>query len=439
MRTPLNTAALLALGLSATAACSEAPTPAPAPAPGARFAVAVAPLDLPGLTDVCYALTVFGGANPATAPTVWQKTHLCSTRYGDGSGALSYVGTCDASDGGSSVVRLVLEDLCTGGPCADVTPGATSIPAASWDNPCPAPDGCVRPATCRQDADTPVTFDLTVARAAQQGFFDVAVTFSDLFCSAKLDCQNDQNGPLELLHDPADGRRKQSIVLAWACTAGPGATTTHLYFDNVLLRCFDTGGALLGEWAYDPSVGPGNAGPGAAPFVFQTATYRTVTQQSGILGWSMAFGIREAALPGRCTLTARATASDSALPAQTTPQGAVYPFVTWDVELSASAGDLTCTQHEINVPGSGVATDYVRTGARTFTHVLFGAAPSIASLGRQACTGVIPSLTDGASFGVQAEGLTARVGTAQSPFYQLPAGLSLQGCCGDPCCGPAGP
>jgi len=40
-----------------------------------------------------------------------------------------------------------------------------------------------------------------VVRAANQGFFDVAVSFDDIFCAAKFDCENADHTPLELLFD----------------------------------------------------------------------------------------------------------------------------------------------------------------------------------------------------------------------------------------------
>jgi len=428
MKKPL----LLPLLLLPLGACG---TPAPAPAaadPG--LAIGVAPLSLPGVSDACYTLTVFAGTDPATGNVVWQRNHVCSSAYGDGSGSISYVGTCDASSGGASSVRLVVEDLCQGGACpATAGGGPTSLPTDTWHNPCAAPDGCVKTATCRADTDTPVGFDLTVARTASQGFFDVAVSFNDIFCSAKLDCQRD-GGPLNLLFDPATGQRGQTFVVAWACTGGPSADT-WLYFDNLQIRCEDAGGDPIGAWAYDPSLGPGNTGAGSAPFVFQTAVYRTTELMSGIASWNMAFGVHAADLPGRCVLEARATASDGPLTGQETPEGAVYPYVSWDVELSAAAGALSCTNHEVDVVGSGVATTYARAGSETFTHTMqASAAPSVASLGRTVCTSTIASLDGDASFALAPEGVTARVGDAQSPFYTLPPGLSLGNCCGDPCC-----
>ncbi|MFO0748794.1 MAG: hypothetical protein U1F43_24485 [Myxococcota bacterium] len=429
--------AALVTSALALAGCGQAQ--APTDTGGAHLAIGVAPLSLAGVSDACYALTVYGGTDPDTAPVVWSQAHVCASQFGDGVGSVAYVGSCDASasgGSGASVVQLVMEDLCTGGPCADETPGDTSIAASEWRNPCPAPEGCSVPATCVANRDTPVRFDLVVARSANQGFFDVAVNFSDVFCSAKLDCVDAQGGPLLLLNDPeaADQGRGPTVVVAWACTAGPGAES-WLYYDNLVVKCFDdTTGALLGSWPYDPSLGPGNAGPGSAPFAFQTGVYRTSTASTGVTSWNVALGIHPDELPGRCVLTASASASDTRLEGDTTPTGAVYPFITWNVTLSAHAGALSCTRHPLDEADSGVATDYTRAGPKAFAHALKAGSTEVETSASTVCVDTVTSLDGRVRFASSPEGVTARVDGVQSPFYPLPAGFTLGGCCGDPCC-----
>ena len=75
-----------------------------------------------------------------------------------------------------------------------------------------------------ENTDVAVQFDITMARQADQGFFDVAVQFKDIFCSAKLDCQNADGSDLELLHTPA-GARDMTVVLGFACTGSLTGTT----------------------------------------------------------------------------------------------------------------------------------------------------------------------------------------------------------------------
>jgi hypothetical protein len=148
----------------------------------------------------------------------------------------------------------------------------------------------------------------------------------------------------------------------------------------------------------------------------------------------MAFGVDGAALPGRCVLTGSASASDGRFDDDTVPEGMIYPYISWDVELSAGAGALSCGRHPLDQPDSGVSTRYVRGTGRAFSHAMHATDRQVSSRGRVACGGTVTSLDDGVSFASSPEGLTVRVGHDQSPFYPLPAGLALEGCCGDPCC-----
>jgi len=61
-------------------------------APGPRIEVAVAPLTLDGIKDAVWDVRVSNGV----AEVVWER-RITSARYGDGAGALTYVGPCDAS------------------------------------------------------------------------------------------------------------------------------------------------------------------------------------------------------------------------------------------------------------------------------------------------------------------------------------------------------
>jgi len=406
-------------------ACGGSSAPVSDDGPG--LLVNVSALSLSGIDDVCYALTVYASAD-RSGPVVWQKAHVCSSQFGDSHGSLSYVATCDAN-AGTNTVQLVVEDLCSGGPCDT---SGTSLAATSWVNPCKAPSGCVASAVCAPNADTPVSFSLTIARSANQGFFDVAVTFDDIFCSAKLDCQDTTGAPLTLLFDPDGNQRGPTVVVAWACTAGPG-TDTWLYLDNVVISCFDGLDHPIGSWPYDPSLGPGNAGPGAAPFMFQTGVYRT-TEANGIASWNLAFGLHPDELPGRCVLSAQATASNGALVDDATPAGGVYPLIQWNVTLSQAAGALSCTKHPLNGTNSGVTTGYSDGRPVLFSHAMHGSDQQVSSRQRKACGGVITPLASDVSFVLAPEGLTARVAGEQSPFYRMPEGYTLQGCCGDPCC-----
>ena len=343
----MRVASLLAatsLAAVALTACSEASTPGPR----GQVAITVSPLSLAGITEATYTVTVTN-ASAGGGEVVWSRA-LTSTRYGDGAGSLSYVGPCDASTGVNTVILDLTELRGAGGPLA---PG-------SFADPTPI----TREVVCTENADTAVVFDMTIARTAQQGFFDVAVAFRDVFCSAKLDCENRETGAdLALLHD-ATGARAMTVVLGFAC-AGSLSGPTFLYLDDPVIDC--DGYAL--DVRVDPS-GRGNV-PLATPpnanadgYLFAAAVYRGVEGTGHIAYWNVALGLDASrfASAGVCTLRARATASTEPFP-QTPlgfplPPATVYPVIDWAVQLS-DATDRTCSTHEVNVSGSDVATQYL--------------------------------------------------------------------------------
>ena len=315
--------------------------------PTGRLAINVAPLNLSGITDADYTLTVTNGANGG-GEVVWTRD-VTSQRYGDGAGSLAYVGTCDASTG-VNTVELELTAL---------RDASGLVPAGTYMNPTPV----IREATCVANADVAVTFDITLARQADQGFFDVAVQFRDIFCSAKLDCQTPGGGDLELLHN-ADGARDMTVVLGFACTGSLGGTT-YLYMDDVVVDC-------TGQTS-DVRVAPtglGNATPTANPgdYLFGAAIYRGVEGLAGKAYWNVSLGLNAANFKtnGTCTLTTRATASAEPFPQEAggfpLPSGTVYPVIDWDVTLSDGLdpdGHRVCTTHQVNGNDGAVATNYL--------------------------------------------------------------------------------
>ncbi len=230
-----------------SAACLESPGPTTETAPqGPSIEVKVAPLTLPGLGDACYDVEVRNGAEDI----VWARgdfaldhpadpTTLCARQFGNASGGdISYVGPCDA-DSPAHTVHLAVDTLYD----------ATNQPLADWQNPCPGIAPCKLNVTCQENADTPVSFNLTIMRAAQQGFFDVAVNFDAIFCSAKVDCTYDDAGnePIELLHDPATGERTQTAVIGLACSAGPGSDVdTAILMNDIRVYCGDVAPVMFG-------------------------------------------------------------------------------------------------------------------------------------------------------------------------------------------------
>ena len=328
------------LALLVLAGCSKAD--GPTGTTGGHLNVDVAALQLPGVTDAVYQLTVKNLAGQ----TVWQKT-ISSTQYGDGSGAASYVGTCDATSNPNRI-ELELVSLSAGGNLLS--------PTADYANPAPVGSPIFLTATCEADTDVAVEFNLNIARAGEQGFFDISVNFQDLFCSAKLDCERDVNGTpqaLELLFNPHTGKRDRTAVLGFACTAGPDQDT-YLHMSQVEIDCTGTNSQVF---YVDSQAGPGNLNPpfpgppNTSDLIFQAATYRGQEQlgTSNKFYWNVAIGLNEGAFPDLqpCTLRATATASDGPLANGTTPDGMRWPYISWEVPLVADTGDFVCRAHEL--------------------------------------------------------------------------------------------
>ncbi|TNF38356.1 MAG: hypothetical protein EP329_00705 [Deltaproteobacteria bacterium] len=318
-----------------------------------NVAVAIAPLDLPGVTNVTYTLTV---SNESGAQ-VWTRT-LDADGAGDGVGSVSWVGPCDADDdpdldgAATNTVAVTIDSI--------VTAAGPLVDGLDFTNPAPATAPATRAVACRANADVPVDFDLTVARRAAQGFFDIAVAFEDVFCSAKLDCVR-EGQPLELLFNAA-GERDRTVVLGFACTGGLGGET-FLYLDAIAIDCGAAGSAQIAP------VGPAGNKGALPPILFQHAVYfGAELLQSGATSWGKAYwnvalGIDEAALSATspCVLTAHGTATSIRFDTGAAPTGATWPQVDWDVTLNAlGSATLTCANHAVFAPGSGVAVSYAQ-------------------------------------------------------------------------------
>ncbi|TNF24192.1 MAG: hypothetical protein EP329_25475, partial [Deltaproteobacteria bacterium] len=421
MDLPLPLRLSLALAAASPWSCLAAEE---APAPSGRVAIDVAALSLAGVADAEYTLTVTNGAGGA-GDVVWTRT-LRSSSHGDGSGALSYVGTCDAATGVNSVI-LDLDALYDAG-------GA--IAPETYLDPTPL----TQEVSCVADRDTPVQFDLTVARQAQQGFFDVAVQFDDLFCSAKFDCcdpatgtacAGDGSDDIRLLFT-ADGVRGRTFVMALACTAGLDASVvTALVLDDLVLDC-DVN-SIAGDFAPDVTIDPVGDPPGnlcdagdlsacaavteygsadADSYLFQVAVYAgsEPLPNAGVAAhkvyWNVALGV----LPGvsACTLRTRGSAYDAADPAGP-PIDRLYPYIQWDVDLASCGAE----QLAFNSAGATVAISNAPFALRPVVEApVIGYAASVSCVLGQPCTIAAPTDSGGA---------VARY--AVSP--DLPAGLSL--------------
>jgi len=375
----MGTVRVLALAMAsafAIAACGERPGELTRAFDGPGVSVAIAPLALPGVGDAVWDLEVVNGGSEV----VWQR-RITSSGYGDGAGAASYLGPCDADPAVSdNTVRLWLVGVYAG-PVADpgsfasgAATGAGAVDGVALAIASPTAAGALaRSAACRPDADVAVRFDVTVSRAAQQGFFDIAVSFNDLFCSAKYDCcadggdgvcAGDGSEDIALLFD-ASGARARTHVLGFACTAGAAAdVVTRLYLDDLALDCTDPYGPAFSA---DLLVHPGAAAAGnlctagdvgacdaVTPvtvdpdlYLYQVAVYRGVEQLESGGGsaqkvyWNVALGVNDVSA---CRLVARGTADDEADAADgladgVIAAGAVYPYVQWDVNLDTCASE----------------------------------------------------------------------------------------------------
>ncbi|TNF38368.1 MAG: hypothetical protein EP329_00775 [Deltaproteobacteria bacterium] len=338
------------------------------PGHGARVAVDVAALDLQGVGDVVWDVEVVNGA--ATPEVVWQR-RLTSSGYGDGAGSASYVGPCDA-DAADNTVRVwvvgiysaAVSDAGAFAAGSDTGLGAVVGDPLAFQNPT-ASGPLERTITCRADADTEVQLDVSLLRPAQQGFFDITVSFGDVFCSAKLDCEDDAGGDLELLHNLDTGTREMTAVLGFACTsdvAGP----TYLYMDDARIDCtgFPTAPILVDAASSGRVDLAGPFSANADGYLFAAAVYRGVEQLGSKAYWNLSLGLDQTrfAAAGDCVFTTRATVVSAPLDVGPAgfelPADQVYPVIDWVVPLS-DAGGRVCTRHQVDQPDSGVYTTYV--------------------------------------------------------------------------------
>lgn len=403
MKSGLRLGVALVGACMVTGACSESKSPV------GGFAVEVAPLELDGITNARYTVSVSAGGK-----VVWSRT-IDADRFGDGEGGVAYVGPCDADPlVQPNTVTVVLEALEVDG---------EDVPASTWQNPTPV----FKEVECRANADTAVSFDLVVMRQAEQGFFDVAVSFKDLFCSAKFDCVP------ELLHDGPE--RALTGVLAFACAAGPGEDTT-LYMTDVTLDCPGRDPVVL-----NPSMGAGQHRV-EDELVFAAGSY---FGQEGLAGldkcyWNTAIGLSFAvgevgSNPAGCRVKARGTAAQGnlgALSAGRTPVDTRYPVVVWDVPVTDLAGQFVCDAHGLNTGDGAVTTSYTTLSGEGFRWPYeCGDKPRLTCAGETAEVAGADLIVD------EVDGMVeVRVGSALTRL-RLPGGVQLDrqaGCCIDACC-----
>ncbi len=354
--------AVLPIVGSVAAACAADPT-APAADGQGSLAVNVAPMSIPegfpSVSEVVYSIIV----RDSNGNIVFDENQISTNQFGNSDGSLAYVGTCNAvdenddnnqgtSDAALNTVELVIDGVKVNG-------GVPLEEGVDFKNPCPAPGfgeklaACNQKLLCVENDDTKVEFNVAIMRDANQGFFDIAISFTDLFCSAKLDCQE------EFLSADVDGSGNsfsfepaRTEVLGFACATGEGKDT-FLYMSEINLDC-----GSAGQWRYRASAPEGTqlSGTGLEPGpVAQWSVFRETEDvrpyHKGF--WNFAVVLKAGQ---ECTITAQATASSEVFQEGYSPLNTRYPVVNFEVDASSTS----CHPNQaLDAPGSGVVTDYL--------------------------------------------------------------------------------
>lgn len=379
--------------------------------------ITVGALTLSEVTNASYTITVANTDEPPQP--VWSQSGVTSAVYGNSRGSLFYLGPCDASTP-QNTVTLTLDAL-----YETVNDVEVEIPQDRWSNPTPVS----LLADCVENQDTGVEFNLVIMRAAGQGFFDIVVNFSDIFCSAKLGCGE------ELLFD--GDQRSLTFLAAFACASGIGEPT-WLGMDDYLLECTNDDFASVTVIALDPSQSNGQHGPLGDDAVFEHGIYSGTENLEGLdkCYWNLAIGVRQTYLDQfqKCRISGRATAAGSAWPTDTTPPYTAYPYVDFEVLVwDADDSGLICQDHPLDGEPTGVTTRYTAIDpfGLPFPH-------------RRMCGGE-DALCDVGGIALSASGLpgageieiSASLGEEYATGrFQLPGGVTLvgfPGCC-EVCC-----
>jgi len=298
----------------------------------------------------------------------WRE-RITSSRFGDGDGGFRFTGDCTAGDVvevRANLVGVYTSAVPEGSVGVPGGPPAASLIETGHDI---AIGPLVREVPCDLEETAEVWFDVVLTREAAQGFFDIAMSVGDLFCSARFDCCQDDDGDgicqgdetIRLLFDEG-GARAPTVVLGFACTGDDKVVEAEALFDDLTLDCTNTGGG--GPFAPDVSITPignGNqctAGPdgmSACPgiteapgvdadtFLYQVATFTgfEMFPTGRKVYWNVALGVRPEKI-GACRIRARATGANSASSAAASgvlPADTVYPYVAWDVPLGECASE----------------------------------------------------------------------------------------------------
>ncbi len=333
---------------------------------GNAVTIAVAPLDGSGIGVACFDLKV-----ETALGTFWEKGDpensffdddldtICSDDHGNGGGgSVRWVGACDGQDAADTNGTLTdgVQNTVTIWFDGVYNDDKTEVSANVYD-PC-GTAGCSIEFDCDPNADTRADFNFTVIQDAEVGFFDIAVRFDNIYCSAKYDdCYTDDQ-PVQLFSG-ADGTPHQTGVFALACT-GPLGTDVNLHYGNLAVVCQGV------TYPIDPTVSrvtDAEAEPSGSPLTYNA--YRDTTSfacDGGTcngLYWNLAFDLTDLPDLGSCTLEFSATATNgegvfvNGLPANA---GSSYPYI--DVDVTMSGDEQSCQQNPLNGEESGVLTGY---------------------------------------------------------------------------------
>jgi len=325
LRSPLTWLVwLMCVALTYPLGCADAP-PERADAE-ASVTVTAAALTQEVIGDAVWDLEV---RNAQGETLVAQR--LSSARFGDGAGAATFVGPCDArAEANPNTVRLALIGIYDA-PVGALGAHGEGAPAGAL--PARNPDLMTQGFTCAANEDVAVRFDVTVLRPAAQGFLDVAVSFGDVHCSAKYDCGADP-----LLFNAA-GERDTTHILGFSCAAPAADGAPYLYLDPIVIDCGDAGAVTL-DPAPERDGNQGAVAIGEDRGLFQWAVFRgqELGGATASTYWNVALGVDD--LSG-CTVATLGTADrGDVLDAFAIPASAFYPYVAWEVPLDGCEGNL---------------------------------------------------------------------------------------------------
>ena len=149
----------------------------------------------------------------------------------------------------------------------------------------------------------------------------------------------------------------------------------------------------------------------------------------------MALGLSGDA-PASCTLRVDASASTGAWVGGASPANTVYPYVRYEIPITDAAGELACGRHALNDASARVTTRYTTTAGTTLRHERECGRIRTEPEG-VSCTGTVPGLgATTAVFKTEEGATTVSFGASAGPTLGLPAGLTIGGCCVNPCCSP---